>query len=241
MTQYALITRHPAECGGLQKQLSPHGWGVLPYPVLRVEDVSDVEGWRDANALLEDWGDSLWVVMASPRAPERLVQQARERALDRLLSLSMAVVGDATAAAAAKAGLRVEVVGPGTGMGLARDLLTFLEPQSPVVLVCGKERRPEFAEALEAAGHQVYPLEVYRMQPTPTRELPPLGSDLGAVVLTSPRAARLYLEAVGGKPLPLPHWALGPTTQHAATALGIECRIPPKPSFKSLAEELCRT
>jgi uroporphyrinogen-III synthase len=241
VTRYALITRHPADCAGLQKLLAPHGWDVRPYPVLRVEDVEDIEGWRNANLLLEDWGEALWVTMASPRAPERLDQQARERALDHLLALRIAVIGDATAAAAARAGLRVELVGPGTGLGLAKDLLQFIDPQTPVLLVCGKERRGEFAEALESAGHQVHPLEVYRMQATPVRELPQLGADLAAVILTSPRSARLYLDAVGGKALPLPHWALGPTTDHAATALGIDCRTPPKPTFESLVEELCRT
>jgi uroporphyrinogen-III synthase len=61
------------------------------------------------------------------------------------------------------------------------------------------------------------------------------------VVLTSPRAARLYLEAAGGQPLPLPHWALGETTRDAAAALGIDCRVPASPTMESLAEELCRT
>jgi uroporphyrinogen-III synthase len=241
VTRYALITRHPADCAGLQKLLAPYGWDVRPYPVLRVEDEDDAEGWRNANLMVEDWGDSLWLVMASPRAPERLAQQARERALDRLLALRIAVVGDATAAAAARAGLRVDLVGPGTGIGLAKDLLSYLDPQTPVLLACGRERRGEFAEALESAGHQVHPLVVYRMEATPVRELPPLGPDLAAVILTSPRSARLYLDAVGGKPLPLPHWALGPTTDHAATALGIECRTPAKPTFESLVEELCRS
>ncbi len=241
MTLHLLVTRHAGECGDLQKLLTPHGWAVRPYPVLRIEDVIDVEGWRDANALLEDWREALWVTMASPRAPARLVQQARERGLDRLLSLQIAVVGDATAAAAARAGIRVELVGPGTGIGLARDLISFLEPQCPVLLACGQERRPDFAEALESAGHRVYPLVVYRMAVTPPTELPQLGPDLAAVLLTSPRSAQGYLDAVGGRPLPLPHWALGPTTQEAAARLGIDCRIPHKPDLESLVEELCRT
>ncbi len=240
MTKHLLITRHPADCGDLQKLLTPHGWSVRAYPVLGVEDVYDTEGWRDAHSLLEEWGERLWLVMASPRAPSRLVHQATERALDSILALPIAVIGDATASAAARAGIQVRLVGPGTGMGLARDLMSYLEPQSPVVYVCGEERRPELVDALQAAGNHVYPLVVYRMRPTPPRELPPLGPDLAAVALTSPRSAKLYLEAVGGKPLPLPHWAIGPTTQQAAVALGIDARIPSEPTMKSLAEELCR-
>jgi len=78
------------------------------------------------------------------------------------------------------------------------------------------------------------------MVPTPPRELPPLGPSLDAVILTSPRAAGLYLDGVGGLPLPCRHWALGPTTQAAAVALGIECLSPDKPTMQSLAEELCK-
>ncbi len=241
MTKYVLITRHPADCAALQRLLAPHGWGVRPYPVLRVEDMDDAEGWREANALFEDWSDSLWLVMASPRAPERFSHQATERGLDPMLSLPIAAIGEATAAAVARAGMHVQLVGPGDAMGLAKDLMSYLDPQSPVVYVCGRDRRPELADALEAAGNRVLPLVVYQMRPTPPRELPPLGPDLAAVALTSPRSAQLYLESVGGRPLPLPHWALGPTTQYEAAGLGIVCQIPPKPTVESLAEELCRT
>ena len=104
-----------------------------------------------------------------------------------------------------------------------------------------KEREEDLnREMLLAAGHTVVPVVVYRMRATPPRELPPLGPSLDAVVVTSPRAARLYLEGVGGLPLPCPHWALGPTTRDAARSLGIDCLIPPEPSLDSLAEELCR-
>jgi uroporphyrinogen-III synthase len=108
-----------------------------------------------------------------------------------------------------------------------------------VIFACGHHRRPELPDALEAAGHRVIPVVVYRMEPTPQRELPPLGPSLDAVVLTSPRAAELYLQGVGGMALPCPHWALGPTTRDAAAALGIDCRIPQQPTMESLAEDLC--
>ena len=241
MTRYALVTRHQDECADLQRLLEQHGCGLRPYPVMRISDVSDVEGWRTAHSLLEDWGERLWLTIASPRVPARLAQLARERGLDRLLALPIAVVGDATAAAAARAGLRIDLIGPGTGIGLARDLMSVLEPQNPLLLAGGRERRPEFAEALESAGHRVYPLVVYQMDPTPASELPPPGSDLAAVILTSPRAATLYVGALGGRPLPVPHWALGATTQQAATHLGIECRTSSRPTFESLVEELCRS
>jgi len=178
--------------------------------------------------------------MASPRAPEKLVRQCRERKIDRLLDIPIAVIGDGTAAASTAAGLQPTLIGPGTGSGLAEKLNHRLTEPTTLVYACGHHRRPELPEALEAAGHTVLPLVVYRMFATPSRELPPLSSTLDAVVLTSPRAARLYLDGIGGRPLPCPHWALGPTTRDAALSMGIECLIPSEPNLESLAEELCR-
>jgi uroporphyrinogen-III synthase len=89
-------------------------------------------------------------------------------------------------------------------------------------------------------GHTVLPVKVYAMRATPQRELPPIGPS-HAVVLTSPRAAEYYLDAIGGLPLPVPHWALGLTTRDAAGALGIECEIPESPTMESLAAALRRT
>lgn len=236
MNRFVLITRHPADCTELQVMLSPSGITLRPYPVLRLEDVEDDAGWGDAV------GDDRpqWLVMASPRAPERFAHQCRKRGADHLLELPIAVIGDGTAAATTDAGLDPSLIGPGTGIGLAEILNRQLTEPSTVIYACGHHRRPELPNALEAAGHTVVHVVVYRMCATPPRELPPLGPSLDAVVVTSPRAARLYLEGVGGLPLPCPHLALGPTTRDAAQSMGIECSIPSKPNLESLAEELCR-
>jgi len=240
MNRFILITRHPADCTELQEKLTPCGITLRPYPVLRLEDVENDTGWIavDENAGPAD--RPTWLVMASPRAPERLVAQCRQRNSEWLLEIPVAVIGNGTAAASSEAGLEPDLVGPGTGIELAGALNTILAEPSTVFYACGHHRRPELPDALEAAGHTVVPLIVYRMHATPPRELPPLGPSLDAVVVTSPRATRLYLEGVGGLPLPCPHWALGPTTRDAARSLGIECLIPPEPSIDSLAEELCR-
>ena len=239
MSRYVLITRHPTDCVELQGLLSACGLTVRPYPVLRLEDIDDDTGWDAVSRSQAAVEAPAWLVLASPRAPERFVRGCRERGLENLLDLPAAAVGPSTARAAEKAGLNIDLVGPGNGAGLAEQLTETLNPEAPVIFACGKERRQELPLALEEAGHAVLPLVVYRMVPTPPRELPPLGPSLEAVVLTSPRAATLYLEGVGGKPLPCPHLALGTTTQQAAAGLGIECLIPKEPTMESLAEELC--
>jgi len=240
MSRFVLITRHPSDCGELQALIDPCGLKLRPYPVLRLAPFTDDEGWHEALAKVPGAGKGAWVLLASPRAADPFVHACRERGAEHLLDLPVAVVGEGTARSAMKAGLKVEEVGPGTGLGLAEQLASRLAPDTDIVFACGRDRRPEMPDALSKAGHTVLPVVVYRMDPTPSRELPPLGPNLEAVVLTSPRAAALYLEGVGGLPLPCRHLALGPTTRDAAAALGIECAIPRQPNLESLAEELCR-
>jgi len=237
MSRFVLITRHPADCTELQDLFKDSGVTLRPYPVFRLEDVDDEAGW---TAALSEDSQPTWLIMASPRAPKRFVGQCRKRGAEHLLEMPTAVVGEGTAAAAAAAGMIPEIIGPGTGLGLAEALNERWGLPTTAIFACGHDRRPELPNALTNAGHRVLPVEVYRMRPTPPRELPPLGPHLEAVIVTSPRAARLYLDGVGGRPLPCPHWALGPTTRDAARSMGIECRIPPEPNLESLAEELCR-
>jgi len=243
MTRFVLVTRHPADCRDLQELVKPCGLKVRPYPVLRIEDVDDPSGWQTLEQRFPESSENrpAWLLMASPRAPQRFVDQARSRAMAHLAEVPTAAVGEATAEATTAAGLQVALVGPGTGLGLAEELLRRMDRPSILVFACGRHRRPELPQVLADSGHEVLPVEVYLMRPTPPRELPPLPPSLDAVVLTSPRSARLYLEGVGGLPLPCDHWALGPTTRDAAAALGIDCRIPERRDIRSLAEVLCTT
>jgi uroporphyrinogen-III synthase len=238
---FVLITRRPADCGELQGLLDACNLKVRPYPVLRLVEVTDDTAWQELAERVPNLVDGTWVVMASPRAPERFVAACHRIGATALLDLPVAVVGESTAAASRNSNLCVDLVGPGTGAGLARELLDRVERPTRFVIACGRDHRPELPRILADAGHEVLPVVVYQMDPTPARELPPLGPSLEAVVLTSPRAAELYLAGVGGLPLPCQHWALGPTTQSAAAAIGIDCKIPTKPNFESLAEELCKS
>lgn len=172
MIRFVLITRHPNDCAELQGLLTPCGLTLRPYPVLRLQDIDDDAGWGAAARVSAAPDASSWLVLASPRAPERFVRGCRERGIEHLLSLPVATVGPSTAHAAGEAGLRVELVGPGNARGLAHRLIDNLKPASDVVFACGRERRRELPDVLQEAGHTVFPVEVYRMVPTPPRELP---------------------------------------------------------------------
>jgi uroporphyrinogen-III synthase len=240
MSRTALVTRQPEDCRELERLVASCDLDILPFPVLSLEDVDDRSSWRlmTDRFIAEHLPD--WIVMASPRAPNRFRERAHEHGVEALLELPVASIGSGTAAAVEAAGLRSELVGPGTGIGLAAELTARLNAPSTLVFACGHHRREELPEALAEAGHEVLPVIVYRMAETPADGLPLINRVPDEVVVTSPRAARLYLEHIGGRPLPCRHWALGPTTRDAAHLLGIECVIPPEPSVESLAEALCR-
>lgn len=234
-----LITRTARDCQELKALLAGSRISLRPFPVLRLAEHTDRKGWKKVTKLLDEGATSFpWLVLTSPRAARFLVEQAGERGTSRVLSLATAAIGAATAQAAEEAGFQVQVVGQGGGTELARELTGLWPGTTTAILAAGVHARPELPSALEAAGHRVIKLEVYEMKATPALELPPVGP-ADAIVLTSPRAAQLYLEAVGGLPLPLVHWALGPTTRDAAHAMGIkDCRIPASPSMEDLAEAL---
>lgn len=241
MSGFVLITRHPSDCVELQAMLDRCSLKLRPFPVLRLNEVHDERAWAQVMERLPELLQRSWLVLASPRAPERFAAACRKLGTERLLDLPAAAVGIGTAEAARRAGLRVEHTGPGDGAGLAKQLIGQVARTTTFLFACGHHRRPELPTGLSEAGHEVLPVVVYRMDPTPVRELPPLPPSLEGVVLTSPRAAHLYLEGVGGLPLPCPHWALGTTTQTAARAIGIDCLVPSEPTLESLAEELCKS
>jgi uroporphyrinogen-III synthase len=236
---HVLITRALGDCRELQSLLEGSGIRLRPFPVLRLVEHTDSRGWKKVATLLtRAQGPRPWLVLSSPRAVRFLTGQARERGLEAVLELDAAAVGPATARTAEAAGLHVVVIGGSGGSELAQALDTCWEVSTTAILAAAVHARPELPAALQAAGHTVVKLEVYEMRPTPPLELPPVGP-ADAVVLTSPRAAELYLQAVGGLPLPIDHWALGVTTRDACLAMGIpECRIPASPSMVDLASAL---
>ena len=242
MIRRVLITRAAEDCRHLQDLIGDRDLVIEPYPVLRFEPVELVEGWGralQAQAAASERGQKQWLLLASPRAPQPLCEQAPRHGGETILALPAVTVGRATAHAATEDGLRVELTGPGTGAGLATELTARFTEPGLFVFACGVDRRPELPDALRGAGHTVIELEVYRMVRLEPVALPVPVEEIFAVVLTSPRSTRYYVENLGGRALDCPHIALGPTTREAARTLGIQCRIPARPEMETLVEELC--
>ena len=242
MTRRVLVTRTAEDCRHLQELVADCDVLIEPWPVLRFEPVEPATQWRravEAQAATCILGQEAWLLLASPRAPQPLCEQAPRHGGESILGLSVAPVGRTTARAATQAGPRVALTGPGTGAGLATELTVLFTEPALFIFACGVDRRQELPDALRRAGHTVIELEVYRMDRLPPAEPPAAAEEISAVVLTSPRSTRYYVENLGGRPLDCLHIALGSTTRDAARALGIECRIPAHPEMEALAEELC--
>lgn len=239
MSRRVLITRCAEDCVELEKLLAGAEISIVPYPVLRFEAIKSTKSWKNLLALLsEGRAEAMerWLLLASPRAARPLAEQISGFGAATLLVFKLATVGKTTARAAQQRGFRVSLTGKGTGAALAAELLARLDQPALFVFACGEDHRKELPEALMQAGHEVMLLPVYRMLRLPPAPLPE--GRIDAVVLTSPRSARYYLENLGGHPPRCPHIALGPTTASAWRRLGFECSIPPRPEMDSLAEAL---
>ncbi len=111
----------------------------------------------------------------------------------------MHVVGDRTADAARTAGFHDVRPGPGDAAGLARQLLQSLTPRSHLLYLAGDPRKPFIEQQLEAQGHAVETLELYRA--APLQEPPPA-----------------LIEALTGEPLAVLHFSRASAASFAALA-----------------------
>jgi uroporphyrinogen-III synthase len=237
---WVLVTRGSEQTSGLASVLARHGLRVVPYPTLTEVPVEDPPGW---SRVAERLHGIEWLVFTSPRAVAALSRQAEAHALaEKLVSLPVAAVGEGTAEAARREGYHVHLIGPAGAVRLARLLIDRHPGTATVLHACGKERRRELAEGLEAAGVEVLQLVVYGTVLTPPHELPLLpGESPVAVVLSSPRAARGYFQACGRRFVGVPHLAFGAASAEECLRHGVSAVALAHPTPAAIVEELCPT
>jgi len=233
---WVLATRSEDCLRPLAAALAERGVSVVAFPVL-LEEAAASEAPLDLEAVAK--GCSL-VVFTSRRAPAAL-RRCAGRAWSTLVGLPAAAVGTATAEAARIEGYHPVVVGDGGGKALAALLERRLGPGSTVLHPCGREHREEMTQTLMAAGIRVVPLVVYAMAEAAPDTLPALPPEQPlAVLLTSPRAARAYLRAVGSRFAGVLHLALGASTAAAVADAGVPVRALASTRPEIVVEELCR-
>lgn len=165
--------------------------------------------------------------------------------------LAVAVVGPATAGAAADAFGRVDLAGArngadtaGTAASLADALAPRLAPRDRVLLAVAENAGRAFEETIRSAGRACVRLDVYRTLPAPERPGKRAASTLGAdaVLLASPSAVTGFVNRVRLDTAP-GIFTIGPSTTAAACAAGLEVTgEAPRPGLRGLLEAMrCAT
>jgi porphobilinogen synthase len=229
-----LVPRSPDRAGPLMDALRRAGAEPVACPLVTIGAPVDPGPMDDAAARLASGGFD-WVAVTSSNAVEHLDAAARRggSTLAHLVragrtarpgSTRVAAVGDATAAALDRAGVRADFV-PVTEQS-ARGLLADWPPTpsgARVLLPQSDLASPALAVGLADRGWIPQPVVAYTNLPAPFP--PDLARDLangqvGAVVLTSASVAR-HLAAQVTLPSSTVVCSIGPRTAEAAAALGL--------------------
>ena len=210
---------HPVSCQAV-KSVPPPALGLVEKAALSLEGYD-------------------WLVVASRRAVDAIVQARRGRPLPP--TLRTAAVGEITAAALRLAGARRILVGEEAG---AAGLLTLLAGAErwhgrSVLLPRAAQGSRAIAEALQALGAQVDEVVAY-CTVARSREEIVSGWSRGrpsAAVITSPSAAEAVVDALGAERLRSLDAvvAIGPTTAAALAHLGVPALVSPFADFSSIA------
>jgi uroporphyrinogen-III synthase len=180
-----LITRPRARALELARTLERRGDTPLLEPLLSIEPVA---GRAPELAGVQA------IVLTSAHAVPALSGPAK--------ALPVFAVGEATAAAARHAGCDAVISAGGAAADLARSIAAHCRPGGGALLhLSGEQVREGLAEALAAAGFALRRHTVYRaaaahaLAPATVEAL--AARQVDAVLLFSPRTARIFVELIG--------------------------------------------
>ncbi|MEM9221618.1 MAG: uroporphyrinogen-III synthase [Pseudomonadota bacterium] len=179
-----LLTRPRPQAASTARALESRGYGVVEAPLIQ-------------PVALDGWGGSegIGAIALTSRSAARLLAGR-----PGLAGVPIFAVGEATAEEARAAGAQCVASADGN----VEDLLALLlrDAKQPVVHICGADHHGELVERLRSAGMDAERWIVYRMVPATAL---PAAVDADAVVLFSPRTARIYASLAAGSP-----WAMVP-------------------------------
>jgi uroporphyrinogen-III synthase len=180
-----LITRPRERALDLARTLEWRGDTPLIEPLLRIEP---------AAGPAPELAGVQAIVLTSVHAVPALSAPAK--------ALPVFAVGDATAAAARHAGCDAVISAGGAAADLARSIVARCRPGCGALLhLSGEQAREGLAEALGAAGFALRRHTVYRavaanaLAPATVEAL--AARQVDAVLLFSPRTARIFVELIG--------------------------------------------
>ncbi len=211
-----VVTRPQPFADGTAALLSARGYRPLVVPLLR-------KTARDAPVPFEP--DAVAVTSRAGAAELARFPELRRR--------PVFTVGEATAKAAREVGADVIAVGTG-GVDALAELIVAHAPGS-VIHLSGEDQAGDLVGTLRGAGLSAERVVVYAMEPV--GELPDVSGSLLAVLLYSPRTARLFDERARTAP-----WKTAPaiamSTEVAAALPDREVSVAARPDEASLLTAL---
>ncbi|MFQ5513813.1 MAG: uroporphyrinogen-III C-methyltransferase [Myxococcota bacterium] len=225
-----LVARAEGQRGELSRELRRRGAEPVPVPLLAFEPPEDRERLVQRLAKAHEYD---WLVFTSANAVRFCAPLLSDRGRP---GPRVACVGSATAAAAAAAGLRVQVIPPGPFR--PPELVRAMVAHAPlsgarVLFPRGDRAGPSLREALESAGARLEDVVAYRtvLPEGAGRALErTLQEGIDAVTLTSPSSIdHLFslLDEAGLRPRveQTVFACIGPTTAARLAAHGFEAQV----------------
>jgi uroporphyrinogen-III synthase/uroporphyrinogen III methyltransferase/synthase len=236
-----LVTRAQHQAGKLSEGLRALGAEPVEVPVL---EIRPPESYAALDAALERLERYDWLILTSANAVKAISERASvlEINFPQPHSLEIAAVGQATAAAAHRAGLRVAFVPEDyVAEDLVAGLLEGVGPKAVglrVLLVRAAIARDVIPDALREAGAQVDVVDAYRNilpEAAPEQLRAALEKGIDAATFTSSSSVTHLAEAAGvagvGWPFAgVPAVSIGPITSGTLRELGWEPAIEANPS-----------
>jgi uroporphyrinogen-III synthase len=194
------VTRPEERGGQLGQRLERLGARVLHWQAVRIEPPADPAPLAGAIAALQRFD---WIVFASAHAVAAVRELLPANASDALAKIRVAAVGTATAAAAERAGWRVDRVPADFGAAGLLEGFKISGDARGLVFCCPAARSagPSSPRALRALGATVKRVEAYRAVPA---ELDGKGcraqlaaGEVDAIAFTSPSAVEAVARALG--------------------------------------------
>ena len=226
-----LVTRALHQAGKLSEGLRALGAEPVEVPVLEIRPPAD---FAPLDAALKQIDSYNWLILTSANAVRAVDERAAELgvALELAARLKVAVVGEATAAAARKAGLHVAFVPEEyVAESLVAGLLEGIHLQTlgvKVLLARAAVARDVIPDALREAGIEVDVVDAYQNvlpEVAPGLLLKAVANRIDAVTFTSSSSATHLAEAalLAGVAWPLagvPAVSIGPITSETLIDLG---------------------
>lgn len=246
-----LVTRALNQAGKLSEGLRALGAEPVEVPVL---EMRPPESFAALDAALKQLDHYDWLVLTSANAVRAVDERTAELGvvLEQSARLKLAVVGEATAAAARKAGLEVAIVPEEyVAESLVAALLAGIRLQTMgvrVLLARAAVARDVIPDALREAGIAVDVVDAYRnVLPEIAPELltRAIANRIDAVTFTSSSSATHLAEAarLAGVAWPfagVPAVSIGPITSETLIGLGWPPAVEAKPSdIKGLIAAVC--